>query len=77
MCARVAESGWQVVNVDIVITAEEPRLAPHLDAMARNLVAILGPETFVSIKPKRGEGIGAIGRAEGIAVWAVALLERP
>ena len=45
--------------------------------MARNLVAVLGPDTFVSIKPKRGEGIGAIGRAEGIAVWAVALLERP
>ena len=43
VCARVAESGWQVVNVDIVITAEEPRLAPHLDAMARNLVDILGP----------------------------------
>ena len=77
VCARVTESGWQVANVDIVITAEEPGLAPHLDAMARNLVAILGPETFVSIKPKRGEGIGAIGRAEGIAVWAVALLERP
>ena len=70
VCARVAESGWQVVNVDIVIAAEEPRLAPHLDAMARNLVDILGPDTFVSIKPKRGEGIGAIGRAEGIAVWA-------
>ena len=72
--ARVAADGWQVVNVDIVIAAEEPRLAPHVDAMARNLVDILGPETFVSIKPKRGEGIGAVGRAEGIAVWAVALL---
>ena len=77
VCARVTESGWQVVNVDIVVSAEEPRLAPHLDAMARNLVDILGPDTFVSIKPKRGEGIGAIGRSEGIAVWAVALLERP
>ena len=77
VCARVGEAGWQVVNVDIVIAAEEPRLAPHLDAMARNLVDILGPDTFVSIKPKRGEGIGAIGRSEGIAVWAVALLERP
>ena len=74
---RISEAGWQVVNVDVVIAAEEPRLAPHLDAMARNLVNILGPDTFVSIKPKRGEGIGAIGRSEGIAVWAVALLERP
>ena len=77
VCTRVAASGWHVVNVDIVIAAEEPRLAPHVDAMARNLAAILGPEVFVSIKPKRGEGIGAVGRAEGIAVWAVALLERP
>ena len=77
VCARVVEAGWQVVNVDIVIASEEPRLAPHIDDMAHNLVSILGPETFVSIKPKRGEGIGAIGRAEGIAVWAVALLERP
>jgi 2-C-methyl-D-erythritol 2,4-cyclodiphosphate synthase len=75
VCTRVRESGWKVVNVDIVIAAEEPRLAPHLDAMAGNLVDILGPDTFVSVKPKRGEGIGAIGRAEGIAVWAVALLE--
>jgi 2-C-methyl-D-erythritol 2,4-cyclodiphosphate synthase len=77
VCTRVVASGWHVVNVDIVIAAEEPRLAPHVDAMARNLVDILGPSTFVSIKPKRGEGIGAIGRAEGIAVWAVALLEQP
>jgi 2-C-methyl-D-erythritol 2,4-cyclodiphosphate synthase len=77
VCAQVSEAGWQVVNVDVVIAAEEPPLAPHLDAMARNLVSILGPEAFVSIKPKRGEGIGAIGRSEGIAVLAVALLERP
>ncbi len=76
VCTRVAVSGWHVVNVDIVIAAEEPRLAPHVDAMASNLADILGPATFVSIKPKRGEGIGAIGRAEGIAVWAVALLEQ-
>jgi 2-C-methyl-D-erythritol 2,4-cyclodiphosphate synthase len=76
VCTRVAAAGWHVVNVDIVIAAEEPRLAPHVDEMARNLVDVLGSETFVSIKPKRGEGIGAVGRAEGIAVWAVALLER-
>jgi 2C-methyl-D-erythritol 2,4-cyclodiphosphate synthase len=36
----------------------------------------LGPGVLVSVKPKRGEGIGAIGRGEGIAVWAIALLER-
>jgi 2-C-methyl-D-erythritol 2,4-cyclodiphosphate synthase len=71
----VAESGWRVVNVDVVIAAEQPRLAPHIDPMVRNLMAVLGDDVFVSIKPKRGEGIGAVGRSEGIAVWAVALLE--
>ena len=76
VCDRVAASGWQVVNVDIVVNAERPRLAPHIDAMTRNLVEILGSDVFVSIKPKRGEGIGAVGRGEGIAVWAVALLEQ-
>jgi 2-C-methyl-D-erythritol 2,4-cyclodiphosphate synthase len=73
---RVTASGWHVVNVDVVVAAERPRLAPHIDSMVRNLVNVLGEGVFVSIKPKRGEGIGAVGRGEGIAVWAVALLER-
>ncbi len=71
---RVAASGWSVVNVDVVIAAETPRLAPHLASMVTNLAEVLGG-AFVSVKPKRGEGIGAVGRAEGIACWAVALLE--
>jgi 2-C-methyl-D-erythritol 2,4-cyclodiphosphate synthase len=74
---RVVGKGWSVGNVDIVINAERPALAPHLDAMRQNLSDALGPDVFVSITPKRGEGIGTIGRGEGIAVWAVALLERP
>jgi 2-C-methyl-D-erythritol 2,4-cyclodiphosphate synthase len=73
---RVAAAGWSVVNVDVVIAAERPRLAPHLASMADNLSGVLGG-AFVSVKPKRGEGIGAVGRAEGIACWAVALLEAP
>jgi 2-C-methyl-D-erythritol 2,4-cyclodiphosphate synthase len=74
--SRVAASGWRVVNVDIAIAAERPRLAPHVESMTRNLVGVLGGDVFVSIKPKRGEGIGAIGRGEGIAVWAIALIEQ-
>jgi 2-C-methyl-D-erythritol 2,4-cyclodiphosphate synthase len=73
--SSVAASGWRVVNVDVVIAAEQPRLAPHIESMVQNLVAVLGEDVFVSIKPKRGEGVGAVGRSEGIAVWAVALLE--
>jgi 2-C-methyl-D-erythritol 2,4-cyclodiphosphate synthase len=79
----LAGDGWGVVNVDVVVAAEQPRLAPHVDAMRRNIAEALAgarirpdAEIAVSVKPKRGEGLGAIGRAEGIAVWAVALLER-
>jgi 2-C-methyl-D-erythritol 2,4-cyclodiphosphate synthase len=80
---RVKKSGWWVGNIDVVVAAEEPRLAPHVDAMAANLTAALqaaaepmGEGIHVRVKPKRGEGIGAVGRSEGIAVWAVALLDR-
>jgi 2C-methyl-D-erythritol 2,4-cyclodiphosphate synthase len=63
--------------------AETPRLADHMAAMVSNLVAALkaarqpmGTGIHVAVRPKRAEGLGAIGRAEGIAVWAVALLTR-
>lgn len=81
----VADRGWWVGNVDVVIAAEMPKLAPHLDAMVANLGTAVEhaaqpmrrrDEPLVSVKPKRGEGLGAIGRGEGIAVWAVALLTR-
>jgi len=80
---RVAQLGWYVDNVDIVVAAEQPALAPYVEAMAANLAAALaparepmGPGIGVAVRPKRGEGLGAIGRAEGIAVWAVAALSR-
>jgi 2-C-methyl-D-erythritol 2,4-cyclodiphosphate synthase len=80
---RVRATGWWVSNVDVVVAAEVPKLAPHVDTMAENLVAALrvaaepmGDGIQVRVKPKRGEGIGAVGRSEGIAVWAVALLDR-
>jgi 2-C-methyl-D-erythritol 2,4-cyclodiphosphate synthase len=75
---RVREAGWQVANVDVVVAAEQPQLGPHLHMMADNLtLALRGEPGSVSVKAKRAEGLGAIGRAEGIAAWAVALLERP
>jgi 2-C-methyl-D-erythritol 2,4-cyclodiphosphate synthase len=79
---RVAQDGWWIENVDIVIAAEMPRLAPYMSEMAANLTARLaqtepmGHGINVSVRPKRAEGLGAIGRSEGIAVWAVALLSR-
>ena len=72
---RVRAEGWSVGNVDVVVNAERPALAPHLDAMCANLAAALGG-AHVSITPKRGEGVGTVGRGEAVAVWAVALLER-
>lgn len=78
--AKVAERGWLVSNVDVVITAERPRLAAYISEMRMKVAAVLAslavePDgVFVSITPKRGEGIGSIGRGEGIEVRAVALL---
>lgn len=72
---RITGEGWAVGNVDIVINAEVPQLAPHLEAMRENLAVVLRCEA-VNLKPKRGEGIGSVGRAEGIAVHAVALINR-
>jgi 2-C-methyl-D-erythritol 2,4-cyclodiphosphate synthase len=80
---RAAQHGWWIENVDVTIAAETPRLAPHMAAMVTNLVDGLAPlrepmghGIAVSVRPKRGEGLGAIGRSEGVAVWAVALLSR-
>jgi len=74
---RVAKAGWRVENVDIVVAAERPPLARHLARMRANLSGALVPvgDVYVSITPKHAEGLGAVGRAEGVAVWAVALLE--
>jgi 2-C-methyl-D-erythritol 2,4-cyclodiphosphate synthase len=71
---RVDGDGWTVANVDVVLAAEKPALAAHVDEMARRVgEAIGGP---ASVKPKRTEGVGAVGRGEGVAAWAVALLVR-
>jgi len=82
VATRLRADGWTIINVDVVIAAETPRLAPHLAAMTKNLAHALAAAYHddgvvpISVKPKRAEGLGAIGRAEGIAAWAVALVER-
>lgn len=67
-----ALAGWAPISVDVTVVAEAPRLAPHVDAMTARLTAILGAP--VSVKATRAEGLGALGRSEGLAAWAVALL---
>lgn len=69
---RIGDAGWSVANVDVVIAAERPALAQHIPSMAANLTGVVGAP--VSIKPKHAEGVGAVGRGEGIAAWAIALL---
>ncbi len=73
VAGRLAAAGYEVGNVDVVIVAERPKLAGNVRAMADNLQRVVGG--FVSVKPKRGEGVGALGGGEGIAAMAVALLQ--
>lgn len=75
--AMVRARGYRVGNIDVTIHAEEPRLAPYLDAVRASVAALLGVTTdSANVKATRGEGLGTIGRGEGIAAQAVVLLER-
>ena len=71
---RVAAAGWTPVNVDCAVVLEAPKLAPHVASMESRLRGAAGAD--VSVKPKRAEGLGALGRGEGVACWAVALLHQ-
>jgi 2-C-methyl-D-erythritol 2,4-cyclodiphosphate synthase len=73
---RVAESGLTFVSADITVILERPRLGPYIDAMREKLAAALAAGvSAVSVKAKTNEGMGWIGRGEGVAVIAVALLD--
>jgi len=66
---------YQVVNADVTVIAERPRLAPHVEAMVANLAADLGAErSQINIKATTTEGMGFTGRGEGIAAQAVVVL---
>ena len=69
---RLAEAGWRPGNADCTVVLESPRLAPHREAMEACLGAVLGAP--VSVKAARAEGLGALGRGEGVACSAVALV---
>ena len=72
---RVRAAGLAIANLDATLVAQEPRLAPHLEAIAAGLAAALGAERArVNVKATSTDGLGAIGRGEGIAALAVALL---
>ncbi len=72
----VAEAGHRVVNVDATVVAESPKVGPHVEAMRSALAEALGIDMdAVSVKGTTTDGLGAIGRGEGIAALAVALLD--
>ena len=75
--AIVRAAGYSVANVDAVIVAERPKIAPHVPAMRANLAQALGIHVAaVSVKGKTNEKVDALGRNEAIAVHAVALLSQ-
>ena len=72
----VDAGGWAIVNLDLTLLAQEPVLAPHLWAMRDTIAGLLGVEPAqVSVKAKSTDGLGALGRGEGIAALATVLLE--
>ena len=72
--ALVTERGFRVVNADVTIMAEGPRLSPYRGAMVQSIRRLIGCEA-VSVKFKTGDGLGIVGRAEAMAAMAVVLLE--
>jgi len=72
---RLRDIGGSVINIDVTVVAERPKLAPRKAEIQTLLTTTVGAP--VTVKGKRAEGLGSLGRAEGIASWAVALIELP
>lgn len=76
ICRLMAEKNYQIINVDITIMAEKPKMAPHIQAMRNNLAQALGVAVdAVSVKATTTEKLGFVGREEGIAAQATVLLQ--
>ncbi|MGN0080184.1 MAG: 2-C-methyl-D-erythritol 2,4-cyclodiphosphate synthase [Eggerthellaceae bacterium] len=77
VAAHVRSLGFEIVDVDSVVTAQAPKLSPHRDTMRKNLADAMGiPVENVGVKATTSEWLGYEGREEGITAQAVALLER-
>ncbi len=74
---RAAELNWGLANADITIFAQRPKLGPYLFAMRARLAAVFGVDpSRLNVKASNPEGLGALGRAEGMAAAAIVLLEK-
>jgi len=75
--AKVRAAGWTPVNIDATVHAQAPKIGPHAAAMVANIAADVGVGAeMINIKAKTNEGLGYLGRKEGIAATVVALLAR-
>ena len=73
----VTAAGWGLVNLDVTVVAQEPVLGPHLEPMRDAIAGVLAVEAGqVSVKAKSTDGLGALGRGEGVAALATVLLEK-
>lgn len=73
---EIAEAGYEIVNVDAVVIAQEPRLSEHRAKIVENISDAMGVDTArVGVKGKTAEGLGSIGAGEALCAQAVALLE--
>lgn len=73
---KLRENGWQVGNIDATVVAEKPRLGGYIDEMRRQISGTLGIDIDrVSVKASTSNGLGFIGRGEGMAAWAIASIE--
>jgi len=73
---KLTAGGWRIVNIDATVIAEEPRLAEYIEGMRQNLSRTLGIEVDrVSVKASTANGLGLVGKGEGMAAIAVALIE--
>ncbi len=73
---RLEAANYEIINVDATVLAEKPRLAPHIVPMREHIASALGVDVeAVSVKAKTNEGMDAVGRGEGIIVFAIASIE--
>jgi len=77
VCTFLEDHGWTLRHIDSTVMCEEPKLAPHRDAMRSSLAGTMGLRVLdVNVKFTTGEGMGFVGRGEGIGAMAVATVER-
>ena len=76
VCELITKNNYKINNIDSTVCLEEPKLLPHIDSMREKISSIMGIEkSCISIKATTNEKMGFVGRGEGIAAFAVALLE--